>query len=567
MHHVDVMYIIVYVALLVACTPILGMYMKKVLCGEETLLHPALGWLERGIYRVCGITSGEGEMDWRAYTSALVLFNAIGLAVVFTVQCAQRVLPLNPNHCSGVEWMCALNTAISFVTNTNWQAYAGETTMSYLTQMCALTVQNFLSAATGIAVFCALTRGIVRTSTTYLGNCWVDIVRSVVYILVPLSVVFSLFLVAQGVVQTLQPNISVTTIEGKQQIIPRGPVASQVAIKQLGTNGGGFFNANSAHPFENPTPLTNFFELLAILLLPAGLVYTYGCMVQSKQHAWIIFGVMIGIWLAGLAVALYAEYDAHAVTHTASTSSYLEGKELRFGITPSVLWATATTAVSNGSVNAMHASLAPLAGGVALFNMMAGEILFGGIGSGMYGMIAFIILTVFLAGLMVGRTPEYLGKKIGKHEMQMVVLVVLVPCIMIFVTAGCACVIPSARASLSAQGPHGLSEILYACTSAAGNNGSAFAGLNANTPLYNTLTGIGMLVGRFGVIIPCLVLAGSLASKKSYAVSTGTFRIDSMMFALLLGAVICIVGVLTFFPALLLGPIAEHMCMLRGMMF
>jgi K+-transporting ATPase ATPase A chain len=450
------------------------------------------------------------------------------------------------------------------MTNTNWQSYAGETTLSYLTQMAGLTVQNFVSAATGIAVFLALTRGILRKTTSVIGNFWVDMTRSIVYVLLPLSVILGVALLSQGVVQTLSPAVTVTTVEGQSQDIPLGPAASQVAIKQLGTNGGGYFNANSAHPLENPTPVSNFLEMLALLLIPAALTFTYGKMVSNRKHGWIIFAVMFSLWFGGLALSLYGEYSSNP---SVGLNTNLEGKEIRFGTVNSVLWSVSTTAASNGSVNAMHSSLSPIAGGVAMFNIMLGEIIFGGVGAGMYGILLHVLLTVFLAGLMVGRTPEYLGKKIEAREIQMTILGILIPNAVILLGAGVACVLPIALSSLANQGPHGLSEILYAFSSAAGNNGSAFAGLNANTDFYNIVLGIAMLIGRFAVILPCLVIAGSLASKKVSPPSAGTFATDNSTFAVLLIGVITIVGALTFLPALGLGPIIEHFLMIAGRIF
>ncbi|PWB68889.1 potassium-transporting ATPase subunit KdpA, partial [candidate division GN15 bacterium] len=483
---------------------------------------------------------------------------------VYLILMFQRYLPGNPQHVSAPSWHLAFNTAVSFVTNTNWQSYAGETTVSYFAQMAALTVQNFLSAATGIAVVLALIRGITRRTTRTIGNFWVDLTRSVVYVLLPLSVILALVLVSQGVVQTLAPARTVTTVEGEKQTIPLGPAASQVAIKQLGTNGGGFFGANSAHPLENPTPLTNFVEMLAILLIPAALAITYGRMVGSRKQGWVIFGVMLVLLVGGLGAALCSETTHNSVL---GLSANMEGKETRFGVANSVLWMVATTAASNGSVNAMHDSMTPLAGGIALFNIMLGEIVFGGVGSGLYGMLLFVLLTVFLAGLMVGRTPEYLGKKIEAFEMQMVILAILAPSAVILLGAGISCVLPVALQGLANGGPHGLSAILYAYSSAAGNNGSAFAGLNANTPYYNVTLALAMLIGRFAVIVPILAIAGNLAGKKYSPVSAGTFETDNMTFAVLLIAVILIVGALTFVPAFTLGPVVEQFLMAAGRAF
>jgi potassium-transporting ATPase potassium-binding subunit len=559
----DTIQIVTFVLALILLTPICGLYIARVFSGQRTILSGIFGWAEKGIYLTCKINPSD-EMNWRQYIGALLAFNALGFVVVFLLQIAQSGLPLNPQRLVGVPWVLAFNTAVSFMTNTNWQAYTGETTLSYLTQMLGLTVQNFLSAATGIAVFLALARGIARKTSENIGNFWVDIVRSVIYVLLPLSIVLSLALVSQGVIQTFSGSVKVTTLEGGKQTIPLGPVASQIAIKQLGTDGGGFFNANSAHPFENPTPLSNFLEMLSILLIPAALTYTYGIMVKNKRHGWIIFAVMFFLWLAGLALSLYAEYKGNPLLGNMVS---MEGKETRFGVVNSILWSTSTTAASNGSVNAMHSSLSPLAGGVAMLNMMLGEIVFGGVGSGVYGMLLFVLLTVFIAGLMVGRTPEYLGKKIEAREIQMTIVGILAPSAVILVGAGVAAVLPAGLSSLANKGPHGLSEILYAFTSAAANNGSAFAGLNANTSFYNLALGIAMLIGRFAVIIPCLVIAGSLAAKKVTPSSAGTFTTDNLTFAVLLVAVIMIVGALTFFPVLALGPIIEHLLMLGGRVF
>jgi len=554
----DYVQVILFCLVLIALTPPLGAYIANVFTGKKTFASPVLGWLETLLYRLCGIDQNE-EMDWKVYTKALLFFNLLGFLFLFALQLAQKYLPLNPANLPNVAWDTAFNTAVSFVTNTNWQSYAGETTMSYLTQMLGLTVQNFLSAATGITVFLALTRGLVAKSKSSLGNFWVDMVRSLVYLLLPLSIILAVVLNAQGVVQTFSPYKEITTLQGAKQTLPLGPAASQVAIKQLGTNGGGFFNANSAHPFENPTPLSNFLEMLAILLIPAALIYAYGIMIDNRKHGWLLFFVMFALFAIGLGVALASEYSIPGDIH--------EGMETRFGITNSVIWATATTAASNGSVNAMHSSLSPLAGGVAMFNMMLGEVVFGGVGAGLYGMLHIVLLTVFLAGLMVGRTPEYLGKKIERKEVQMVILSILLPAAAILIGAGAACVLPTALTSILNKGPHGFSEILYAFTSASQNNGSAFAGLNANTVFYNVTLGICMLIGRFGVIIPAMVIAGSLAVKRITPVSGGTFTTDNFLFAALLVGVLIIVGVLTFFPALSLGPIVEHLLMLKGRVF
>ncbi len=552
----DYLQVIIFCLVLIGLTPPLGLYMARVFEGKKTVMSPVMGWLENLLYRLCGINQNE-EMDWKIYTKALLYFNLLGFLFLFVLQLAQKILPLNPANLPNVAWDSAFNTAASFMTNTNWQSYAGETTMSYLTQMIGLTVQNFLSAATGITVFLALTRGLISKSKSSLGNFWVDMVRSLIYVLLPLSILLAVILNSQGVVQTLSSYKDATTLQGANQTIPLGPAASQIAIKQLGTNGGGFFNANSAHPFENPTPLANFLEVLAILLIPAALVYSYGVMIGNRKHGWLLFFVMFAIFALGLGLALWSEYSI-------SSATIHEGQEVRLGITNSVLWMTATTCASNGSVNAMYSSLTPLAGGVAMFNIMLGEVVFGGVGSGLYGMLHIVLLTVFLAGLMVGRTPEYLGKKIERKEVQMVILSILLPSAAILIGAGIACVLPVALSSLSSKGPHGLSEILYAFTSASQNNGSAFAGLNANTVFYNVVLGLCMIIGRFGVIIPAMVIAGSLAVKRITPVGSGTFATDNFLFAALLVGVLIIVGVLTFFPALSLGPLVEHLLMLKG---
>lgn len=555
----DFLQITLYFTLLIVLTPVLGGYMYKVFTGEKHLMTFVLGKPEKLIYKLSGVHPDE-ETDWKTYTWGLLLFNLIGMVFLFVLQIIQAQLPLNPAHLPNVSWHSALNTAISFMTNTNWQGYAGETTLSYLVQMLGLTVQNFVSAATGIAVLLALVRGLSRKSASTLGNFWTDLTRSTLYVLLPMSIVFAVILAGEGVIQNFHPYQTVHTLQEAEQVIPMGPAASQIAIKQLGTNGGGFFNANSAHPFENPTPLTNFLEMLAILLIPAALTYTYGKMVGSVRQGWTIFMVMLILLVSGLAIALYGEYSANPIF---SQSHLMEGKETRFGITNSVLWSTVTTAASNGSVNAMHDSLSPLAGMVALINMLLGEVIFGGVGAGLYGMMVFVILTVFIAGLMVGRTPELLGKKIGAFEVQMAIIANLSTSLVILVFTAWASVSSYGLSSLNNTGAHGFSEILYAYTSAAGNNGSAFAGLNANTLFYNLTLSFSLLVGRFGVIIPMLAIAGSMARKNITPESAGTFRTDNWVFGGLLIAVILIVGGLTYFPALSLGPIVEHLLLMK----
>ncbi|MBW8326040.1 MAG: potassium-transporting ATPase subunit KdpA [Prolixibacteraceae bacterium] len=555
----DYFQIFLFIALIIGLTPVLGTFMYKVFTGEKHLMHPVFGWLEKLSYKVIKVNPNE-ESNWKSYAFGLLLFNLVGILFVFLIQLVQAQLPLNPANLPNVSWHSALNTAISFVTNTNWQGYAGETTLSYFVQMVGLTVQNFVSAATGIAVIIALIRGLSRKTTDKLGNFWVDLTRSTLYILLPLSILFAVVLVSQGVVQNFNSYETIQTLQGAEQVLPMGPAASQVAIKMIGTNGGGFFNANSAHPFENPTPFSNFLEMLVIFLISGGLTYTYGKMVGSTRQGWTIFMVMMFLFVAGLGISLYSEYAANPVLGNLSA---MEGKETRFGITNSVLFSVVTTNASCGAVNAMHDSLSPLSGMVAMINMLLGEVIFGGVGAGLYGMVVFIILTVFIAGLMVGRTPEYLGKKIGAFEVQMAIIANLSTSFAILVFTAWASVSSYGLSSLNNSGPHGFSEILYAFTSAAGNNGSAFAGLNANTLFYNLALGLVILIGRFGVIIPMLAIAGSLAGKNITPTSAGTFRTDNWLFAGLLIAVILIVGGLTYFPALSLGPVVEHLLLMK----
>jgi len=559
----DFLQIIIFVGLLIGLTPIMGNFMYKVFTGEKHLMSTPLGWLERLTYKLVGVDSAE-ETNWKKYALGLVLFNLVGFLFVFLLQLTQAFLPLNPTNLPNVSWHSAFNTAASFITNTNWQGYAGETTMSYFVQMIGLGVQNFVSAATGIAVLIALARGLSRKTTDKLGNFWVDLTRSTLYVLLPLSILFAVILVGQGAVQNFDTYQTAHTLQGTTQVIPMGPVASQEAIKQLGTNGGGFFNANSAHPFENPTPLTNFLQILAIFLIPAGLTFTYGKMVGSKRQGWTIFIVMLILFLSGLAISLYGEYSANPIF---GHSALMEGKETRFGITNSVLFSVVTTDASCGAVNAMHDSLSPLAGMVAMINMMLGEVIFGGVGAGLYGMVVFIILTVFIAGLMVGRTPEYLGKKVERFEVTMAIIANVITSFVILLFTAWAAVSTLGLAGLNNAGPHGFSEMLYAFSSAAGNNGSAFAGLSANTVFYNLLIGIATLVGRFGVIIPILAIAGSMAKKKITPPSAGTFQTNNWLFVTLLIGVILIVGGLTYFPALSFGPIVEHLLMNNGITF
>jgi potassium-transporting ATPase potassium-binding subunit len=559
----DIIQILFFISVLTVLTPLLGKFMFNVFTGKKNILTPVFGKIENLIYKFLKINPDD-EMNWKKYLWAVLIFNLAGFVLLFILQIVQQWLPLNPQGLPNVPLDLSFNTAISFMTNTNWQAYAGESTISYAVQMLGLTVQNFLSAATGIAVLLALIRGILIKQSDKLGNFWVDMVRTILYVLIPLSVLVSILLISQGVIQNFSQYANIKTLEGIEQIIPLGPVASQTAIKLLGTNGGGFFNANSAHPFENPTPISNFIEVLSLILISAALTYTYGLMAGSKKEGWILFGVMLFLLVCGIATSLYSEYLYNPVLNTASN---FEGKELRFGIVNSVIWSTATTGTSCGAVNAMHSSLSPLAGMVAMINIMLGEIVFGGVGSGMYGMLIFVFITVFIAGLMVGRTPEYLGKKIESFDIKMAMIAVLIPNIVILVFAATAIASASGLSSVLNAGPHGLSEILYAFSSSAGNNGSAFAGLNANTVFYNLTTGFSMLIGRFGVIIPVMAIAGNLVKKNKTPVSKGTFTTDNYIFAILLIGVILIVGALTHFPALSLGPIVEHLLMNNGVAF
>ena len=561
MNQRDFVQVALFLGALFVVTPFLGRWMAGVFAGEKTL--PFLRQLEKLIYRLAGIDARR-EMGWKRYLGVLLAFNALGVLSVLALEMTQAWLPLNPQKLPNLPFPLAFSTAISFVTNTNWQAYAGESTMSYGTQMLALCVQNFLSAATGLAVAIALIRGLTRRSRETLGNFWADLTRGTLYVLLPLSFLFALVLAGQGVVQSLAPYADIATVEGARQTIPLGPAASQIAIKQIGTNGGGFFGQNSAHPFENPTPLTNFLEIFVIFAIPAGLTYTFGCMAGNRRQGWAIFGAMLVLFIAGFAVAWPSELAHNPAT---GLTASMEGKETRFGVMNSVLFATVTTDASCGAVNAMHDSLAPLTGMVTLVNMMLGEVVFGGVGAGLYGMLIFAILTVFIAGLMVGRTPEYLGKKIEAREITWAVVAVLVPSVAILAGTAIGCMTAAGVSSIANLGPHGFSEILYTFTSVTANNGSAFAGLNANTDFYNDLTALAMLIGRFAVIVPVLAIAGSLGAKKSAPPSAGTFPTDGVTFAVLLMAVVLIVGALTFFPALSLGPVVEHLLAQAGRTF
>jgi K+-transporting ATPase ATPase A chain len=559
----DLMQVIIILLLLTCLTPFLGNYMAKVFTGQRHFMKPLLGWLEKLVYRFINIKQDD-EANWKIYMFGMLTFNFLGFAALFLLQVLQRLLPLNPQSLPDVTWHSAFNTAVSFMTNTNWQAYAGETTLSYFVQMTGLTVQNFLSAATGITIMLALTRGIVRKTTDKIGSFWVDLTRATIYVLLPLSFVLAVLLSGQGVIQNFKHYETVQTLQGAKQVVPMGPAASQIAIKQLGTNGGGYFNANSAHPFENPTPFSNLLEMLSILLIPASLTYTYGKMTGSLRQGWTLYTVMFILLLAGLFFSLKSEYSSFPLFKNLMN---MEGKETRFGITNSIVWSVFTTGASNGSVNAMHDSLSPIAGMIAMLNIMLGEIIFGGVGAGIYGILVFVVLTVFIAGLMVGRTPEYLGKKIEKIEIQMALIAVFATSLIIPLFSALALMSNAGLSGLNNSGPHGLSEILYAYSSAAGNNGSAFAGLNANTVFYNLTLGIVMLIGRFGIIIPVMVMAGSLAQKKVTPVSSGTFKTDNWLFIVLLIGVIIIIGGLTHFPSLALGPVMEHLLLKTGITF
>ncbi|MFY9829279.1 MAG: potassium-transporting ATPase subunit KdpA [Rhodoplanes sp.] len=559
--------IILYCAIVVALVKPLGWHMTRVFTGELTFLSPVLRPVERGLYRLGGIDE-KREQDWLTYTVAMLLFHVGGFVILYALLRLQQVLPLNPQDMSAVPPDLSLNTAISFLTNTNWQNYGGESTLSYLTQMLALTHQNFLSAATGIVLAIALIRGFARASARTVGNFWVDITRCTLYVLLPICIVYTLFLVWQGMPQTLGPYVEAATLEGGKQTIAVGPVASQVAIKMLGTNGGGFFNANAAHPFENPTALANVVQMVSIFALGAALTNVFGRMVGDQRQGWAILAAMGVLFIAGVAVTYWAEASGTtALNALGLTGGNMEGKEVRFGIVGSALFAVITTAASCGAVNAMHDSFTPLGGLIPLFNIQLGEIIVGGVGAGFYGMLLFVIVAIFVAGLMVGRTPEYVGKKIEAREVKMAMLAILCLPLMILGWTAVAAVIPSAVTSMANPGPHGFSEVLYAYSSQTGNNGSAFAGLSGNTLFYNLTGAVAMFVGRFFVIIPAMAIAGSLAAKKSVPVSSGTFPTTGGLFVGLLVGVILIIGGLTFFPALALGPIVEQLAMQAHQLF
>jgi potassium-transporting ATPase potassium-binding subunit len=563
MHERDFLQLALFIAGLAVITPPLGKFLARVFAGERHFLARALGPIERGIYKLSGVDPAQ-EMSWKAYAIAMLVFNIAGGVVLLLMEITQQWLPFNPQHLPNVPFALAFNTAVSFVTNTNWQAYSGEATMSYFTQMAGLAVHNFVSAATGIAVAVALARGLVRKQANSIGNFWADLTRCTLYVLLPLSILIAVVLMQQGVVQTFDGYPTATTIEGATQQIPLGPVASQIAIKQLGTNGGGFFGQNSAHPFENPTPLSNFVEVFVIFWLGSALVYMFGVMSGDRRQGWAIWAAMFVLFLAGFATLWWAELQPNPAL---GLTTSLEGKEVRFGQFNSALFATVTTDASCGAVNMMHDSLSPLGGLIPFINMMLGEVIFGGVGAGFYGMLMFVLLTVFIAGLMVGRTPEYLGKKIEAREVTWAVIAVLAPPVMILCGSALTMMYPAALNSLNNGGPHGLSEVIYAFTSAAANNGSAFAGISANTGWYNYMLALTMFVGRFAIIVPVVAIAGSLAQKKASPPSSGTFPTNGPVFTILLISIVLIVGALTFFPVLSLGPIVEHFLMHAGRTF
>jgi K+-transporting ATPase ATPase A chain len=564
----DLFPILLFLCVLTLFAVPLGEFMAKVFSGRSNFLTRIVGPVEKLLYRLFGIDERD-EMSWKTYAFSLVIFNAIGIVVLFVLQLIQGWLPFNPQKFGAVRWDTALNAAISFVTNTNWQSYSGEQTMSYLTQMLGLSVQNFLSAAVGLASVVALIRGFIRKTVNTIGNFWVDLTRSLLYVLIPLTIIWALVLVSQGVVQTLSPSINARTLESQQQAIAVGPAASQVAIKQLGTNGGGFFNANSAHPFESPTPLTDFMEVFGLMMIPASLPFTLGAMLNKRRQGWAIYASMMILFLIGLSVTLRAELQGSPILEKIGILDgvNMEGKEVRFGVIHSILFAQSTTATACGAVNSMHDSLMPLSGLVLIFNMAVGEVIFGGVGVGLIGMMIYAILTMFLAGLMIGRTPEFIGKKLEPYEMIMSVIAILSSAITLLVFSSIAVSSRVGLSSLNNAGPHGLSEILYAYASASNNNGSAFAGLNADTLFYNLTTSFAMLIGRFTTILPALAIAGSLAKKKVVPVSGGTFPTTSKLFVVMLVSVVIIVGALTFIPALTLGPLLEHLFVQIGKTF
>lgn len=556
----DYWLILAFFALVLLPAPFLGRYFFSAMEGKRNLLSPVLQPIEQLCYRICGVDSKQ-ERDWQSYALALLAFSAVALLVLFAILVLQHLLPLNPQQLPGLEWSLAFNTAVSFVTNTNWQAYSGEAALSYFSQMVGLGVQNFVSPAVGLAILVAFARGIARKSSGGIGNFWVDLTRAVLYVLLPLCVPLAVFLVWQGVPQTFMDYAHATTLQGAEQSIPLGPAASQIAIKQLGTNGGGFFGVNSAHPFENPTAWSNLFEVASIILIPAALVFTFGHYVKDLRQSRAILASMLILFVASLGVTLWAEYQPNPTLASLpiEQSASLEGKEARFGTTASALWAVTTTAASNGSVNAMHDSFSAIGGMLPMFNMMLGEVIFGGVGAGLYGMLLFVLIAVFLAGLMIGRTPEYLGKKLEAKEVRLLVATLLVMPIGVLVFCALAVSLPGPVASVSNPGAHGFSQALYAYTSGTANNGSAFAGFGAGTPYHNLMIGLAMLLGRFGYILPILAIAGSLAAKKRAPLDGNSFPTHGPLFVTLLVLTILLVGGLTFLPALALGPLAEHL--------
>ncbi|UXY54696.1 potassium-transporting ATPase subunit KdpA [Pseudomonas tohonis] len=555
--------ILAFFVLVLVPAPFIGRFIHRAMEGERTFLTPLFAPVERLCYRIAGVDP-HSEQDWKTYTVALLLFNAAGLALLFAILMLQGTLPLNPQKLPGLEWTLAFNTAVSFVANTNWQAYSGEASLSYFSQMVGLGVQNFVSAAVGLCVLVALARGISRRSTDKLGNFWVDLTRGTLYALLPLCLLLALFLVWQGVPQTFLDYVSVHTLAGTDQVVPLGPAASQIAIKQLGTNGGGFFGVNSAHPFENPSAWSNLLEVASIILIPAALVFTFGHYVKDLRQSRALLATMLILFVIGLGVTLYSEFQPNPALAALpiEQSGSLEGKESRFGITASALWAVTTTAASNGSVNAMHDSFSAIGGMIPMFNMMLGEVIFGGVGAGLYGMLLFVLIAVFLAGLMIGRTPEYLGKKLEAREVRLLVATLLVMPVGVLVFCALAVSLPGPAASITNPGAHGFSQALYAYTSGTANNGSAFAGFGANTPFHNIMIGLAMLLGRFGYILPVLAIAGSLAAKQRAPVGGNSFPTHGPLFVTLLTLTILLVGGLTFLPALALGPIAEHLALI-----
>lgn len=561
------MQLALFLTILTFIALIIGEYMAKVFKGEKTLLSFILQPIEKLLYKLFGVDETT-EMDWKAYSFSLIIFNVLGVIALFVLQELQHFLPFNPQGLGMVRWDTAINTAVSFVTNTNWQAYAGEGTLSYLTQMLGLTVQNFVSSAVGIAVVVALLRAFTNKEIKTIGNFWVDLTRAIVYILLPLSILYSLVFVSQGVIQNFNPYVKAHTVQGAEQVIAQGPVASQEAIKILGTNGGGFFNANSSHPYENPTPLTDYMQILGLLVISAALPFTFGILLNNRKQGWAIFMAMAILYLLGLGVALWSEFHGNPILSKFGIQHGLnmEGKEVRFGILSSVLFGHSTTVTSCGAVNSMHDSMMPLTGLVFMFNMMVGEVIFGGVGSGLVGMILYAILTMFLVGLMIGRTPEIFGKKLEPYEMVMAVIALILPSVFQLTFGAIAATHGFGLSSLNNAGPHGLSEIIYAFASGAGNNGSAFAGLNANTPFYNLSIAFAMLVGRFGTLIPSLAIAGSLIQKR-FVPDEAKFPTASPLFVVMLVSVVIIVGALTFFPVMVLGPILEKLLLGAGGLF